>query len=124
MKMRALISAGLSIASQPAFAQSPDFDFFALGAIESAHSDKQWCDEHYPAFKEKNAFIFGRSVFAETTGDSFVQAHLDGEPRQRLLAILPKMRAEMRAKYEQMPPKYLEQMCTSFERHLGKDSMR
>jgi hypothetical protein len=36
--------------------------------------------------------------------------------------MLAQMRSDRKAAYARMPPRFLEQMCTSFETHLGKPS--
>lgn len=103
---------------------SVDFDFLTFAAIENFNGDKQWCAEKYPQFKGRNEVIFGKSIFAGMTGESFIQANALGAQREKLLGALAQMRSDRKSEYEKMPLQFLENMCSAFDAHLGKENMR
>ena len=110
--------------SQAAFSTPPEFDYFEFAAVENFHSDKKWCDENYPEFKNQNELTFGQSIYSKTTGEAFIKTNAPAESQQRLLAALPHMRADRREEYKKMPSNFLKTMCSSFEQHMGKESMQ
>lgn len=103
---------------------SNDIDFFTLAAIENFRSDQQWCAENYPEFRSKNKAIFDLSVFAQTTGEAFIEANAPPDQQQRLLGALLQMRSDRKLEYSKMPAKFLNNMCSAFDAHLGKENMR
>ncbi|HIV71675.1 MAG TPA: hypothetical protein H9903_12140 [Candidatus Aquabacterium excrementipullorum] len=121
---RLMAVASAALISPPVLAEPADFDFLSFGAIVNFHSDKQWCDEHYPAFRLKNDAIFADTIFGRDTAESFIDKHANGDLKQHLLSALPRIRAERQSEYASMPPTFLQDMCSHFDNHLGKDNLR
>lgn len=123
----ALIATWTIAASQLVFASSAEEEFglmLNLSALEHYRSDKQWCEENYPEFKEKNETAFRASVFSQMTGEEFITSNTTGDLRQKLLADLPIFRTDMRDAYTKSPPQHLKQMCSLYALDIGKQPLR
>ncbi len=120
----ALIAALVMVAPQAVFASSSEFDDLTLVAMEMYRSDKQWCEENYPEFKDRNDIAFGGSIFSQMTGEEFIESNATGESKQKLLVFLSKIRTDRRNEYTKLPPHILKAMCIFFASDIGKQNMR
>lgn len=120
------IAAWAIVSTQLVFADTSGEDFDAVGvllelsAMEGYRFEKQICEENYPEFKDRNEAAFRASSYSRMTGEELITSMTPGETRQKLLAALPELRADIRKSYMKTP--HLKSMCSSYAAHITEQS--